>query len=547
VKVDVCVIGAGPAGLGASTVLARFGLRVVVVDEAPEPGGRLLGQLHRIGRRNDAFHQDGWWHGRRIAAMLAEEATKAGVTFLQGASVWGIYPGWQVCITGDEPRIIEAERLIIATGASEVPLPMPGWTLPGVMTIGAAQVLATQHRVRPGRNGIVVGINPLSLAIAHELHLAGTEVAAIVNVPPGPLSPPGQKPAAVIAELARASHLAPSRLLRIGGRLGTNSWAARIAVRLQPPTGLRVWGMPLNPRRAATAILGSRQVEGVVLADLSPEGEVGSSREIAVDAVFLAGGLRPLSELAMLAGCHMIAAPDLGGTIPLHGPALETTAPGVWVAGNVAGIESAAVALAQGRLAAIAIVDPPRVGEYQGQLAQARRDAPIDFLPKSRRGHETVARVWDDMQRSGNLCDGAQLAMTPPRQAVKSHQADALRELDEHLVLCRCEGVTVGMVRRVARQGFSSAEEIKRFTRMTMGACQGRVCQSVLERIQAADGGVPINGTAIPGHRPPVRPVALAELAALATGDEEWERLHGALLPSAPFDDPARRLGDPRF
>ena len=540
-KVDVCVIGAGPAGLAAAAVLARYGRRVVVVDESPEPGGRLLGQLHRIGRRNDAFHQDGWWHGRRIAAMLAEEAQAAGVTFLQGASVWGIYPGWQVCVSGDQPCIIDAERVVIATGASEVPLPIPGWTLPGVMTIGAAQVLATQHRVRPGRNGIVVGINPLSLAIAHELRMAGADVAAIVNVPPGPLSPPGQEPAAVIAELARASHLAPSRLLRCGGRLGTLPWAAGMAARLPPCAGFRVWGIPLLPRRTVTAILGSREVEGVVLADLSPKGEVGREHELPVDAVFLAGGLRPLSELAMLTGCRMVAVPELGGTVPLHGPVLQTTAPGISVAGNIAGIESATVALAQGRLAAIATVDPPRVGEYQRQLAQARREAPISFLPHLRRGREAVARVWESMPSNG--VDGR--VPTAPRSEART---DPLAGLDRDLVLCRCEGVTVGMVRQVTRQGFSSAEEIKRFTRMTMGACQGRVCQSVLERVMTVYGGSPVSQGGIPSHRPPIRPVALGELAALATGSEEWERLHGALLPSVPFDDPGGgRLGDPRL
>jgi sarcosine oxidase, subunit alpha len=541
VKADVCVIGAGPAGLAASSILARYGRRVVVVDESPEPGGRLLGQLHRVGRRNDAFHQDGWWHGCRIAAMLAEEAQAAGAAFLQGASVWGIYPGWRVCVSGDEPRIIDAERVVIATGASEVPLPIPGWTLPGVMTIGAAQVLATQHRVRPGRNGIVVGINPLSLAIAHELRLAGSNVAAIVNVPPGALTPPGQEPAAVIADLARASHLAASRLLRLGGRLGTHPWAAGIAARVQPPAGLRVWGIPLNPRRAVTTILGSCKVEGVILADLSPQGTIGRDREISVDAVYLAAGLRPLSELATLAGCRMIAAPDLGGTVPLYGHTLETTAPGVSVAGNIAGIESATVAMAQGRLAAIAIVDPPRIGDYQHQLAQARRDAPICFLPQTRRGREAVARAWEEAWSNGVDAGAAPASWQKP-------QGDSLIGLDPDLVLCRCEGVTVGMVRRVAWQGFSSAEEIKRFTRMTMGSCQGRVCQSVLERIQAADDGGPASQSAVPGHRPPVRPVSLEDLAALATGNEEWERLHGALLPSVPFDDPAGgRLGDPRL
>jgi bacterioferritin-associated ferredoxin len=127
-------------------------------------------------------------------------------------------------------------------------------------------------------------------------------------------------------------------------------------------------------------------------------------------------------------------------------------------------------------------------------------------------------------------------------------RADPLAGLDRDLILCRCEGVTVDMVRRVVQQGFSSAEEIKRFTRMTMGSCQGRVCQSVLERVVTTYGGSPLRQGSIPGHRPPIRPVALGELATLASGAEEWERLHGALLPSVPFDDPGGgRLGDPRL
>ena len=134
-NVDVCVVGSGPAGLSAAAVLARHGRSVVVVDESPEPGGRLLGQLHRIGHRNDAFHRDGWWDGRRIAAGLAEEAAAAGVGFLQGCGVWGIYPRWKVCVGGAQPRVIEAARVVIATGAAEVPIPIPGWTLPGVMTM----------------------------------------------------------------------------------------------------------------------------------------------------------------------------------------------------------------------------------------------------------------------------------------------------------------------------------------------------------------------------------------------------------------------------
>jgi sarcosine oxidase subunit alpha len=533
---DVCVVGAGPAGLAAAAVLARHGRSVVVVDESPEPGGRLLGQLHRIGQRNDDFHQDGWWNGRRIAATLAEDAVKAGATLLQGASVWGIYPGWNVCLSGERPRIIEASQLVLATGATEIPVPIPGWMLPGVMTIGAGQVMATQYRVRPGKHGIVVGINPLSVAIAHELQMAGTELAAIVNLPPTPLVPGDTSPATVIAELARSAHLAPSRLLRLAGPLGRVPQLAHLAARLQPRGGIPVWGIPLDPRRTVTAISGSQSVESVVVADLTAQGEICRTQELPVDSVFLAGGLRPLSELAMVTGCRMIAAPDLGGTVPLYGPGLETTAPSVHVAGNITGIESAIVAIAQGQLAATAMVAPDRVPEQRRLVARARREAPITFLPRLRDGRRTVARVWRGEELCGNGVDAQ-----PPTWI-----AHSLEALPGDLTVCRCEGVRLDAVRRVAAQGLTSAEEIKRFTRMTMGNCQGRVCQSILEQIALAYGDVPATAP-FPGHRPPVRPVALGDLATLAGGNEEWERLHGSLLPSLPFDAaPGERLGDPR-
>jgi hypothetical protein len=276
--------------------------------------------------------------------------------------------------------------------------------------------------------------------------------------------------------------------------------------------------------------------------------------------VFLAGGLRPLSELAALAGCQMIAAPELGGTIPLYGPGLETTAPGVHVAGNIVGIESATVAMAQGRLAAAAIAAPHLVEEERRNAARARREAALTFLPRMREGRRAVARAWGDVEMvpgHGGSSPYARPHPPCPPLPVRWERgefarteagaiSDLLLHLPDDLVVCRCEEVTVGMVRRVAGQGTRSAEEIKRFTRMTMGACQGRVCQEILERIHLAYGRAPVGQTSLPGHRPPIRPVALGELAALADGNEEWERLHGALLPSLPFDDAAgRRIGDP--
>ena len=540
-KVDVCVVGAGPAGLAAAALLGEHGCRVAVVDEAPEPGGRLLGQLHRVGRRTDAYHTDGWWNGREVAAKLLA-AVPAGVSLLPSTSVWGLFPGWQICVSGESPGIIEATHVIVATGACELPVPIHDWTLPGVTTIGAGQVLATQYRVRPGRAGIVVGINPLSLAIAHELRMAGVAITEIVNLPPGPLTPPGSTPPEVIADLARSAHLAPSLPLRLAGRLGRHPVLARVAARLQPAGGLPIWDLRVNPRRTVTAILGRDRVEGVRVADLSASGEVIRSRELALDTVFLAGGLRPLAELPVLAGCRMLAVPDVGGAVPLYGPGLETTAPNLSVAGNVTGIESATVAIAQGRLAAAAIVAPERIAEFRQEVARARRDAPLTFMPQGQRGRREIARTWRaaaDGDSSPEVVSGSP----------NGHYGltDPFASCSDELVVCRCEEVRLGTVREQVMAGARTAEEIKRFTRMTMGPCQGRICHGILERIQLVMTGHAAGTAPLPGHRPPIRPVPLAELAALAKGTEERERLHGSLLPSLPFDDPAgRRLADPR-
>ncbi len=298
-------------------------------------------------------------------------------------------------------------------------------------------------------------------------------------------------------------------------------------------------GVPVDPRRTVIAINGSQQVESAEVAELTAQGEITRTRQVPVDSVFLAGGLRPLSELAALAGCQLIGAPDLGGTVPLYGPGLETTAPGVSVAGNITGIESAAVAIAQGQLAATAIVAPDRVPEQRRLVAQARREAPIVFLPRMGQGRRAVAAAWSGAAPAVN-------GGRTPHPGFGEMTVDPLAKLPGDLIVCRCEGVTLGAVRRVAAEGLTSAEEIKRFTRMTMGACQGRVCQAILERIALAYGDAPTTAALLPGPRPPIRPVALGDLAALAEGNEEWERLHGTLLPNLPFDAvTGERLGDP--
>jgi sarcosine oxidase, subunit alpha len=530
---DVCVIGAGPAGLAAAAYLAQHGFKVTVVDEMHEAGGRLLGQLHYSGVE-DKFHRDGWWIGRTIAEDLFNDAKRAGVDFRLGSSVWGLFPEWRVCLAGPGSTIINARYVILATGAAEVPVPIPGWTLPGSMSIGAAQVMVTQHRVLPGQRVLIAGIDVLSLAIARELQLGGVEVVGVVNVPDD-LVPGSSEPARILQRLGSASHLSPSKITRLAGQLLRYPVISRIASKITPHWAIRAWGIPIQPMRVCTEIRGDREVSSAIVHDLKLDGRLGAQRELDVDAVCIAGGLRPLTELAMVAGCKYAHVPELGGIIPLHGHNYETSASGVFVAGNMTGIESATVALAQGRAVGAAIATPDRLEQFETEVQKARSEAPISFMPEVSEGKQKLAHVW--RKKGKRRPEG--IEVQPSWMPATAQARDLLSGFPEDLVLCRCEDVTVGKIREAKQYGLVSAEELKRFTRMTMGHCQGRICQEILATLVTREFGSRHHASIFPSARPPVRPVTVGELAAVATGDEERERLVGNLRAEMDFGEPS--------
>jgi sarcosine oxidase subunit alpha len=377
--IDLVIVGAGPAGLSAAISAAENGLEVCILDEFVKPGGRLLGQLHE--------EPDGKWvNGIVEAKKLYERAIQLGVDIECGVSVYDLLKldnGWCVFTTN---RVIESKCLLLATGASETPIPIPGWTLPGVMSIGAAQVMGNVHRVKPGENGIIIGVNVLSVAIARELQLCGVSINSILLPQSSLVSGDASNPEKTMESLLRLTHLAPSPLIRFGGK-----WVnPKLGVRLYPKNGFKMWSIPIQLRKTALEIIGENQVEGVRIADISASGEVipGTEKVVPVDFVCIAGGLTPMSELAAVAGCSFCYIPELGGHIPLHNEFMQTNLNGLYVAGNITGVESAKVAMKQGKVAGLkvaselnALADNKQIKAAIEEVTETRRKALIQFQP----------------------------------------------------------------------------------------------------------------------------------------------------------------------
>ncbi|WP_433957038.1 NAD(P)/FAD-dependent oxidoreductase [Cytobacillus horneckiae] len=403
---EILIIGAGPAGLSGAIACAQHGLKVTIIDEFIKPGGRLLGQLHQEPSGE-------WWNGMKEAEKLINETKNLPIDIRCGVSVYNIErhdADWYVYTN---EGVFESPYVLIATGAAEYAIPVPGWTLPGVMSIGASQVMTNVHRVQVGKTGIIIGANVLAFAILNELQMAGINIERVVLPAESPISKKESNPEEVLKILTEAGHLAPSALLRNGSKLMKIDSLRRMALKYFPKGGMKINGTPLQLKKAAIEIVGNEKVEGVKLATIDSQGNIisGTEKIYEADFVCIAGGLYPLAELAAVAGCPFKYIPQLGGHVPIHSKNMETPLPGMFVAGNITGIESGKIAMAQGTVAGLAIAMASQSNaKIDEQLQQAlqkveevRTKSPIQFIPEIAEGRLAMERVWEKESSKGGL------------------------------------------------------------------------------------------------------------------------------------------------
>jgi NADPH-dependent 2,4-dienoyl-CoA reductase/sulfur reductase-like enzyme len=341
-KIEIAVIGGGAAGMAAAIEATKAGARVTLIDENERPGGQLFKQIHKFF--GSEAHRAGI-RGVQIGQDLLKEAQEAGVEILLNTVAYGLFPDKHIGLVREShTENVQAEAIILATGANENALAFPGWTLPGVMGAGAAQTLINIHRTLPGRCFLMVGAGNVGLIVSYQIFQAGADVVAIVEGMP-----------------------------YIGG-YGVHASKVRRA------------GVPILTSHTILRAEGSLGVERAVIARVDEEWQPisGTEKTLDVDTICLAVGLSPLAELAWMAGCQFNYIPSLGGWVPVHDPDMETNLKGIYVAGDLTGIEEASTAMEEGRLAGLAAAEA--LGHLPSDEAKTKKAAVRERLAALRVG-----------------------------------------------------------------------------------------------------------------------------------------------------------------
>ncbi|WP_375508367.1 NAD(P)/FAD-dependent oxidoreductase [uncultured Caballeronia sp.] len=458
-SIDVAVIGAGPAGLAAATQAARAGLSVVVLDEQESVGG----QIYRAIERSDAQRREILGPDYQAGSAIATAFARSGARYVPNASVWQVTREKTVHYLKDgKVGSFEAKRVVLATGALERPFPIPGWTLPGVLTAGAAQILLKSAGEVPSEPPVLVGCGPLLYLLGWQYVRAGVPIRALVDTTRH-------------EDRWRAKRYMVSAL---------RAWPY-LSKGLQLMRTLRDAGVPMHEAADDLRVEGVIGEDGAERANALTFSVRGVSHRIEANVILLHQGVVPNTQFSLsLRASHKWDDAQLCFT-PTTDKWGELDVPGIFVAGDGGGIGGAQAAEMQGEVTALAIT------QQLGAIDEKTRDQ--SAAPRMRRLAEVmrIRPFLDSLYR--------------PR--------DENRVPKDEVIVCRCEEVTAGQLRQFVALGCLGPNQAKSFGRCGMGPCQGRMCGLTVTEVIADARSVTPETVGYYRIRPPIKPLTLGELA----------------------------------
>jgi thioredoxin reductase/bacterioferritin-associated ferredoxin len=455
---DVVVIGAGPAGLAAAATAAEAGLSTLLLDENAGPGGQVWRAIASTPvTERDRLGADYW-----AGADLVQAVRSSGAEIIQRATVWSLDRYLEIGVSiGGASSFVKARRVILATGALERPFPIPGWTLPGVMTAGAAQTMLKSSGLVPDGPTVIAGQGPLLWLLAAQILRLGGRIDRILDT------------------TERRNYLAalPHAFAFVTSSYFAKGRAMMKEVRAKVPVVTRV---------SELAAAGDGRLETATYV-------AGGRREtIPTRLLLLHQGVVPNVNLAMAAGVeHRWDDRQLCWS-PVLDRNGSTSAEGIAIAGDGAGIGGARAAVVRGRIAAIAVVEAL-------EPAAAAKLAPMSTFRASLAQAERGRAFLDTLFR-------------PARQ---------FRIPSGNAIVCRCEEVTAKDVLDAVAIGATGPNQLKAYCRCGMGPCQGRLCGLTVTELMAQARGKSPQEIGYYRLRAPVKPITLAELAAVPTTEAD--------------------------
>lgn len=445
------VVGAGPAGMRAAEQLVAAGQRPIVVDEGSRHGGQIYRQPPAVlqRERSDLY---GFEAARASAVLDRFEALRPQIDYRPETLAWQLETNTLQLLHAGRTRALPFDALILAPGATDRVLPFPGWTLPGVYTLGAAQVALKHQGCLIGPRVVFAGTGPLLYLVAWQYASHGARVAAVLDT-----------------ARSSAKWLAAPRLL---SRPAVAAKGAYFVARLRMMGVAVHGGITLLEAEGGERVTALRWQAG------------GTTHTTECDAIGFGHGLRSETQLADLAGCAFDYNELEQAWLPRRDAAGRSSVRGVYIAGDGAGILGADAAELSGARAALAAL------EDLGTAVSAP---------------ERAARIERDLQAHVTFRRGLETAFAPPpRWAV---------DAPDELIVCRCEEVTAGELRACVRDtGTHEMNRLKALTRIGMGRCQGRMCAPGASRLLAHAAGCELREVGRLRGQAPIKPVPIAML-----------------------------------